>query len=251
MKVGHIILFWLVAMGIALTSCGPVLYNSVGQNVPLFREKGEAQVAGGVSLSMSENGLAYNSSSGVVVQGALAATNRVALISSFNYFSGDSYDEWSHDSFYFEVGAGIYKPLEDSKAILELLGGIGSGFMNNQSSGAPDFVKATYIKPFVQPSFGWRFRVVELAITPRIALVNYVQHSSSMFNSDIESDINNFFATRKSSVVFEPGLTFRAGGKIKFQYQFNYTTFNFRSTITDPVENIFMSFGIWANVGKK
>ena len=77
-----ILSFSLMIAGM-LTSCGPVLYSNVGQNVPLFQEKGE--FSGQLSYSNSDGAWVAD---GVGLQGAYAISDKVGVISSFYSLKG-------------------------------------------------------------------------------------------------------------------------------------------------------------------
>src|SRR5688572_28965092 len=95
----------LTVMLIGITSCSPVLYSTVGQNVPLFKEKGEVSMGAGFASA--------NNGSGVSVQLAGAVSNRVALFGSFYSLSEDNADDhgWSGDGAYGEFAVGTFGAL--------------------------------------------------------------------------------------------------------------------------------------------
>src|SRR5436190_23999941 len=69
-----------------ISSCAPVLYTSVGQNVPLFKEKGEVAISGGASNTENSGNdylYDYSSADGVNLQAAVAIKDNFAVMSSF------------------------------------------------------------------------------------------------------------------------------------------------------------------------
>jgi hypothetical protein len=207
-------------MLIGIPSCSPVLYSTVGQNVPLFKEKGEVSMGAGFATT--------NDGSGLSVQLSGAVSNRVALLGSFYSLSvantGD--DVWSGNGSYGELAAGTFGTLNaKGNLVYEFFGGIGSGKIENSRNTFKADVK--YFKPFIQPSFGFTSMWFEAAFTPRIGVVSYTDHAFTWDDPAETTYWEAAFKNNKTTLVFEPGLTFRTGYKgIKLQMQYSYTTFD-------------------------
>lgn len=234
----------IFAMGIS--SCGPVLYTTVGQNVPLFQKEGEVALSIGAATTSNISDVYYGSSAnGISVQGGVAISNHIGIISSYNALKVDNYDEWTGRGNYFEFGLGAFKHNEGQRFIYEVY--IGSGFGSLKSSFENEFVHAKYVKPFIQPSVGFSMDYFEVAFTPRIGLVNYSSKSFNLTDPESSFAIEDYFRKKNSTLVLEPGITIRGGLKnIKFQSQVNITTFNYTSSDQlEPVHNLYLSFGVF------
>src|SRR5690349_23747567 len=87
-----------------ISSCAPVVYAPVGQNVPLLKNKGD--------ITFNASAASTEDAGGVGLQFASALDSSFALISSL-YFMGhksednvDGDSEWEGRGSYFEIGAG-------------------------------------------------------------------------------------------------------------------------------------------------
>jgi hypothetical protein len=240
MKVNQIIMLSLAGITIGLSSCSPVLYSTTGQNVPLFRKKGEVVInAGFFGIEDKDLSSYYDSENGFNAQFAAAIDSSVAIISSLYTLKAGSDSEWEIKGSYFEAGVGIFKHGEVSKLTGEIFAGIGS--MKNSYD--LENIDANYLKFFIQPSGGFSSKVLDMAFTPRMGLVNYTKH-----NSNVEEPlVDDYFSEKKTTFVFEPGVTIRMGYKnVKLQYQFNYSTFHYKGTDEfDPVSNMVGSFNLF------
>jgi|APTNR8051073442_1049403.scaffolds.fasta_scaffold00003_272 hypothetical protein len=231
-----------MAIAIAISSCSPVLYSTTGQNVPLFRKKGEVVLnAGYFGIEDKDLSSYYDSENGFNAQFAAAIDSSVAIMSSLYTLNAGSDSEWEIKGSYFEAGVGIFKHGEVSKLTGELFAGIGFGSMKNSY----DFenIDANYLKFFIQPSGGFSSKVLDMAFTPRMGLVTYTKHDSNVE----EPEVDDYFSDKKTTFVFEPGITIRVGYKnVKLQYQFNYSTFHYKGTDEfDPVSNMVGSFNLF------
>jgi len=231
------ILAILAVIMINLSACSPILYSTVGQNVPLFREKGEVALNAGLAVSGNSN---YFGTTGINVQLAVAPTNSLAVISSF-YSLKES--DGTGKGNYFELGIGKFKYNPKSNLTGEIFFGAGLGSIKSSPDGYQ--ISSDFLKVFIQPSGGFTSKVFDIAFTPRVGVVNFLSHK----NEGNEQEINQFFSDKKTTVVFEPGITLRLGFKnVKLQYQYNYSTFNYNSNgynDFDLVNDTFMSFNLY------
>ena len=69
------------------------------------------------------------------------------------------------------------------------------------------------MKPFIQSSIGLSTPWFEVALTPRLALVNNTNYENNLVDPDDRNHAENFFRENKNKFVFEPGLTVRGGYK--------------------------------------
>ena len=229
---------------LTLSSCSPVLYSSVGQNVPLFHEKGEVTLSGGYCETWDTNG--FNAQFAVAIDSNLALISSLYAMSSIDYgFEADD-DVWQGNGTYFEIGVGKFGHSSQSKLSYELFAGVGYGSMNNKANLSS--VEAKYLKPFIQPSIGISGGIVEFALTPRIGFVSYISNSNSMPTITDGERVDNFFNEKKNTLVFEPGATFRIGYRnVKIQAQYSYSTFKYESPDEEsisPVNPEYISVGL-------
>lgn len=165
-------------------SCSTI-YIPNSQNVPLFEEKNQASIQTSFALG--------DQSSGLDIQGAVSVTNHVAVMT--NAYFGKDFEDDPYNNF--EVGAGYFTKLGDSRGIFEVYGGWGMGGSKGGFKELREYYENNHF--FVQPNIGGRFGNVDLAFSTRI---NYVLWKEF------------------SEVFFEPALTVRFGWeKVKFQVQ--------------------------------
>lgn len=206
-------------------ACGPVLYSNVGQNVPLFQEKGE--FSGQVSYSGSNGAWTAD---GIGIQGAYSVSDKVALISSFYSMKGDELEEdneWEGNGSYFELGGGLYGGNSKKKFLYEAFAGLGTGGIKNQSViNAGEFINVRYLKPFIQPSFAFSTRYFDLALTPRVAYLSYTSKDDFNILQDGEQvNPSEYFNNNDKKFLFEPGIMIRGGlPGVKLEFQYNYST---------------------------
>jgi hypothetical protein len=219
-----------------VTSCGPLVYTNYGPNTPLLNQKGETSLTAGVNFTMSD--LWEDELAGVSLTGATAIGNNTALAGAFHYSGGKSEDDWTRHSSYWELSAGWFKQ-KKGPFMFEVYGGPGFGTINNSSPSNSD-IKIKFMKPFIQPSIGWRFKLVDLSVTSRFSYVSYT--SDRVFYIDQEpANLGS------DSFSWDPAFTFRVGKTVKFQYQMCYSTFQSDWEYYNYYQhNWFFSFGISA-----
>lgn len=227
-----------------LTGCSPIMYSNIGQNVPMFTEKGE--VAAQVAIASSgSDGMAY--ANGIALNAATAVTDKWSAIMSFysmNNKEEPSADEWDTKGSYFELGAGRYGRLGRKWFAYEITGGLGFGGIKNDGGG--NKVHVNYIKPFIQPSIGFITPYGDIILTPRIAYVGYTNKDVVTNQPELRQQTDYFFEEQSSSIVFEPGLTVRGGFKnVKLQAQWNWSTFRQDYGELYPVNNQYVSLGVF------
>lgn len=227
-----------------LTSCSSVVYTTVGQNVPLFQEKGEVTFSGGIGET--------SRAGGINAQLAVAVSDHVAVMTSYYNLKSEEVGSGS----YVEAGAGLFKRLSD-QVTGEVFAGIGFGSHHNTTFSHPSGyswdMNANYFKPFIQPSLGISTGSLELAFTPRIGFLSYTSHSDTYTNgTTMRAAIDDYFQSKQNSVVFEPGLTLRLGYRaVKVQAQYNHSSLNYSSPDFKPVDREFISLGIFVLISKR
>jgi len=224
------------------TSCSPVLYTAVGQNVPLLQEKGETSFGGGYAET--------DAVSGAYLQFATAIGSGLAVGALFDILSSSRGGDWSGRGTYMEGMVGKFGSFNRGPFVWEVYTGLGYATIKNKFES--DYVNASYIKPFIQPSIGISGKIAEFAITPRIALVNYTSESYNFSDVTSINSVADFFDKKGTTFVFEPGATLRIGYKsAKIQVQYSYSTFSYDSENWSPVDNEYISIGLQVLISQR
>jgi len=247
MKVKYYVILCVTVASLGMSACGPILYSTTGQNVPLFHKKGEVAFSAGQGMASGDD-LSYlveEEANGFAGQFAAAVGNSTAVMASFYSLKGSEDDvDWKGKGNYFEIGAGKFKHNEGKNFVGEVFIGVGFGSQKNSYEG--EFIDVKYIKPFLQPSWGLSSKYIDIAITPRIAFVSYTNQSSSINDPGLEQSFKEFYSEKKNTFVFEPGITIRGGyQQVKLQFQWNHTTFKFEQDDYNPVFDDYFSVGLF------
>ncbi|WP_268036487.1 hypothetical protein [Algoriphagus sp. PAP.12] len=225
-----------------LQACSPVMYSNVGQNVPLFKEKGEVFLQGGISGSDGEESV-----SGGGFQFAYAISDHWQSNVSF-YSLGDKTtsdpDEWRGSGSYLEIGGGYYGASLNKKWVYELSGGLGfSGIKNKVGGVKQDHTDVSHFKPYIQPSIGLSLKNFELAFTPRIAYNTFLKTNYEISEPSFLNEVQDFLAKRSDFLILEPGFTLRGGFEnIKFQTQLVLASFGQENS--QFINDVFFSLGL-------
>src|SRR5690349_7318056 len=141
----QIALHLVVMAAIVVTACSPVVYSTVGQNVPLFHQKGEVTGYAGLASTSDANGLA--------LQVAGSTSDHFALMSSFYTMSSKTTEEdnWSGKGSYWEFGLGGFGSLSKSNPNFRFEAFAGLGLRKIENHKADEAVNLKFIKPFIQP----------------------------------------------------------------------------------------------------
>jgi len=219
------------------TSCARYYYAPNSANIPLLAEK-EAQInvqylAGGISDGGEcQSAFAITSHFGGMLNMMLNGGNGEDLI-----YSSQSKTNMS----YIEIGAGYFTPIKSNAIVFETYGGIGTGGVRNEHD--PGNSKVRFTKLFIQPNIGVKSKNIEIGISSRFSWTNHrviitVPPENEYFY-ELENIINN-----PSSIFWEPGVVFRAGGK-KFKVQVQYTASVNLSNSEDAItqEKGYFAFG--------
>jgi hypothetical protein len=213
----------VTALASGLTSCCPVLYAPVGHNVPLFKQKGEALL--NIGTCAIDDGTGFN------LQGAVAVDSSVAIISSFYHMADDQEAgaEIKGKGNCFEMGIGKFWPVKNTGWVGDVF--IGAAFTGIQNKVTGQSLDVNYVTPFVQPSFGYRNRAIELILSSKIGFVQYTDLKNELTEPGLRNSAETFYREKKSSFVIDGGITIRAGWKgIKLQGQLVVTSFNYNAT---------------------
>lgn len=236
---------------LAMVGCGPVMYSTVGHNVPLFQEKGEFYGQIGYS---STNG-AWTAE-GVGAKAGYAVSDKIQLTSSFysmKNFEDPGNDEWKGKGNYWEVGGGWYGGFTNPRFRYEAVGGFGSGKIKNTSRiTSGEFINAKFIKPYVQPSVGFVSRYFEAAISPRISYLSYSDQEDFNLITEANQSLQEFFDVQSNKLVFEPGLTLRGGYQsVMLELQYSYSFLKESSPDYYLINNEYLSIGVRFLIGNR
>ncbi len=227
-----------------LTSCSPVPYGNVGQNVPLLKNKGEVHFTGNIANTDDANG--------VGIQAAVAVDSSWALMASFYNVKNNPNTDWNGNGRYVELGVGKYAVIGKSKWVYDVFAGIGFGGIKNDN-GIGSSLNLNFAKPFVQGSIGFTTEWIELAFTPRLALPFYTSHENNLTDLEHRAQAELYFKENKTKFVFEPGITFRFGYKgIKANLNMCVSSFSLNEQYSDvSINNLYFGAGIAALISKR
>ncbi len=175
-----------------LVGCAPVYVPNV-RNAPLFTKAGEFQ------------GSMMYGTGDLDVQAAVAVTDNFALMGNYSYGNRntDSMKQTDYHKHQFYEGAiGYYK--NDKSFCFEVFLGYGKGEASSYgyysifSTTNDQLAKGKYTRIFLQPSFGFNKKVVNVAFTPRVSWVDFTEFSSSLNTNKIDPS---------PRVFFEPAVT--------------------------------------------
>ncbi len=227
-------------------------YAPVTQNVPFFKEKGEARFSFNSAFT-EESGTSFSG-----LMAAYALSDKHAIQGNF-FFGG--YDSGSpgffnffqkHSTFEGGLAFGWYNTMdEESRA--ELFVGNNLGFKKINANGVdiPEYhLNSAYNKLYIQPSFGKGSKYFDFALTPALSYL-YMFKFDLLDGKGKPMSYTKFpkesaIANNKHSLLLEPGMTIRFGIKeVKFQLQ-GVRSFNLLHKEL-PYEKYSISFGLFVS----
>jgi hypothetical protein len=219
MKANHVIIL-CAGLCSLVVGCAPVPYATVGQNVPLFHQKGEYSLTGAYGETNDAHGLSIQAAASVHDHWAITSSY-YSLVAKTN---GDA--EWRGRGSYVEFGAGNFGRLGTRKHLVyEAMAGIGFGKIENYNETSTADVR--FVKPFIQPSIGYTSKWFDAAFTPRLVIISFSDFNYNSPDPAEQDIIEQMMADEKTNVAFEPGFTVRTGYKgLKLQLQLNFSTFS-------------------------
>ena len=211
----------IILFALFLSGCAPVYVPNV-RNAPLFTRAGEFQ------------GSMMYGTGDLDIQAAVAITNNFAVMANYSYGNRntDSVKQNNyHKHRFYEGAAGYYK--NDRDFCFEIFLGYGQG----EAASDDDYnifttnyqlAKGKYTRVFVQPSFGFNKKVVHVAFTPRVSLVDFSEFSNSNYTKkDLSAKFFfepavtakfNFMDNRFFGIV-QAGVTTSINGDVLFGYE--------------------------------
>jgi hypothetical protein len=191
-----------------MSSCTHYYYVSNIHNVPLFREKNEYRLSGAMA--------AGEESTSIELQGAYSITDKIGIMTNIMSAKGSHGLDYAKGG-YVDGAIGYYKPIKKT-GVFEVYGGLGGSEQHHHypNYGSSDL---SFVKVFVQPSFGLTGDIWDIALSTRISSVTFTNLGYDISaNPDLISNLNSF--SNKSHLFLEPALTIRAGWKnVKLQLQ--------------------------------
>lgn len=229
----------LIFIALLLNGCIHSYYLPNSHNVPLLTEKKDARVSLAIYQGVQK---------GFEFQGSYAFAGNLGLMGSAMTTTGqNSYGASSMN--YFDLGAGYFKPL-NPHFVFEAYGGLGFGYAKNTFENS-SYNEAHFNKFFVQPSIGYKSRILDLALSWRLASLNFtsVVNTGQVGGSDL-TDIQ-FIQNNSGSMLSEPAVTLRTGyDKVKLQMQYGWS-FNMSHPEFPQGAKAYYSFGVIFNIDAK
>jgi hypothetical protein len=232
-----------------LWGCSHYYYIANIQNVPLLREKNDSRLSGAFAFG--------DESKCIEVQGAYALTDKVGLLADFmSAWGGDVSDKDYGKGIYFDGALGYFKPVKKS-GVFEIYGGLGGSSQHHEysglhyDSGSGGFYNAydgnsdlSFLKFFVQPSFGLKFSIFEVAVSTRFSGLSYFSVNNHVYgNSYLSDDLTSI--SEKGHFFLEPAATLRMGWEnINIQVQGLYSGYLNRHE-SDIAEEAHLSVGLY------
>jgi len=197
------------ALILLAASCAPAYVPNV-INAPLLTNKGEFQAS------------VHTGTSGFDPQFAYAITNNIGIMAnaSFLDMTSDttSTADFYHRHFFVEFGPGYYKNLKHGFKF-ETFTGYGFGKIESEYENSlwSDRSEVSTTRFFVQPTFGYTSKLVDLGLSARLVFVNFEQNS-----------------VENAGVLIEPAFTAKLGwdhvkivGQIGLAYPLSEEDINF------------------------
>lgn len=239
-------------------------YSPTAHNVPVLTEKNDSKLAFNYSTNAdarsTENSYDRNRANGADIQAAYAITPHVGVQASYFTRKETTYDNSADFGFdssvirykrnLFELGAGYFTPINDSKKVMfQVFGGIGFGRFTFNDNGKDNnqlpyyrFHNADIFKYYLEPAISFRSREVFAAsLSTRFSVVKF-RNVQSNYTQVEKQDYKLDSINRYSSIFFEPafvnsyGLNNLPGIRLEYQLGLSflmsrqimdYRTFNF------------------------
>lgn len=198
----------------ALSSCSTNYYIPNSQNVPMLKEKGEADITVNTDLSQAN------------LQAAYAVGDAVAVMANgMVVFPQDEDNGNGGKGNYFEGGVGFYKHLSDNVLFdTYVLGGLGS--MENHFPGSVNDhpnttgkISANLYRFGLQPSISYYTQYFSVSGSARFVNLTYSNIDGSLYFNNTDQSV--YLNDNHSNFLIEPALTLRGGlENIKLQIQY-------------------------------
>jgi hypothetical protein len=191
--------FLFVSVCIVLFQACTGTYMPATVNTPLMLDKGEFQAS------------VHGASSGFNFQLAYAPKDRWGIMLNGNFLNtANDTNQVYHKNSIGEIGLGKIKPLGNKGALLETYIGFGYGTLQSDFGDSISWYPRQSIhswRVFFQPSFGKRYNAVDLAFTPRIAMIRMQQRNESSTRFLLEPTFTGKFGHKYVKGVIQLGLS--------------------------------------------
>lgn len=244
---GHFSCSLTILIAFLHSSCTHYYYVGNVLNVHLFKEKNEYRISGSLGSGDESNC--------IEIQTAYSVTDRIGIMADFMTAKGGNLTGHNYGSGnYFEGAAGYYKPV-GKFGVFETYGGL--GFSNqhheytsnyyNLNNGTSDL---SSLKFYIQPSFGFTSKFIEIAVSTRISALTFNIISNNILgNYDLFNELNSL--SPQIHYFFEPAISIRAGWQFtKVQFQSEYSR-NLTYEDMHIGEYYHFSLGMYFSFGKR
>ncbi len=235
--------FLISLSAVLLSGCTHYYYVPNVQNVPLFKEKNEFRFSGSVGIG--------DESESYEIQAAHSVSDRIGIMGNFMYAQDNYEDNRYGKGSYFDGAIGYYKPIIDEDSgygVFEIYGGIGRSTQHHlyDNRARSDL---SFIKLFIQPSFGLTTNFLDLAVSTRI---NRLSFGNANISKPIPSDqICPKELSGKNYLLLEPAVTARFGWKnVKVQFQLE-GVYDLNNSNPDFYEDYHISLGLYFSFAER
>jgi hypothetical protein len=208
-----------IILALVSESCSRYYYVANVQNVPMFKEKDELHLSG--FMGGGDETTCYEA------QAAYAATDHLGLMANFMTAKGGNVPSHNYGKGTFLEGAlGYFKPA-GKFGVFEIYGGVGGSrqhheFYNSYYGESHGYADISYMRFFVQPSFGITTKLIDFGLSGRFCNMIYTRVDNLVHGDDYASsklrDLQQMVPFN-----FEPAATLRIGWKnLKAQAQLEY-----------------------------
>ena len=259
----------MLGISLLLGSCSGVVHRYYWQSphqVDLFKGKNEFHAGAGYTADSGDL-------NGFNAEGSYALTNFLSLGVNYMSYRAEAFMEEStvkpnwYKGNYLDGSLSLYKNFK-SFWIAELRMGVGTGsqqhYYTEIGSMETWFLipittfytysvgnsQLNYVKSFIQPSIGMRFKNFQCALSARAAHLYYNHVDNEIVDGHRQSILLDKLSDNRSSILFEPALTVRAGFRqVKFQFQLAGSFMNSKASL--PIADVQMNIGMHLTLGGK
>ena len=230
-----------------VAACSPVFYSPSSQHIPLLSEENEFTASAGYIMAESTESMA--------LRAAYALRPHWGVMGNGNFYFGGDADAniASGGGSFIEAGAGYFTRIS-KKFLFESYGLVGFGGMNNrfpqtitQYPNTNGKITAALLGLGLQPSFGFKSRYFEAALSMKTSLITYMNIQGNLITQNIDQEIpssqQEYLSTHRHNFLLEPAITLRGGWELlKLEVQ---TGGSLNLTHRDfPQDGSWVSFGL-------
>ena len=192
---------------LALAACAPKFYSANSLHVPLLDKAG----SGTASATVNPNG------SSADLHGSYAVTNNVGFQANAALYFPKDEDSTGNggNGGLFEVGMGYFRPVV-TNVIFETYGLLAFGGLENHfpqsvsgNPGTDGKLNANLVRVALQPALGYKHRYVEVAVSSRIAMLNYFNIGGDLVTGG--ENQQQYLRDNRIQFVADPALILRGG----------------------------------------